>query len=57
MKNKKIELRSGNVVTRNELFKAKAEFHRDLSRLPFEEKIKILMNMRRIVELKRSSSF
>lgn len=53
MKNKKIELRSGRVVTMDELFKAKEQFHRELARLPFEEKIKILMNMRRIVELKK----
>jgi hypothetical protein len=55
MKNKKIELRSGRVVTMDELFKAKGQFHTELSRLPFEEKIKILMNMRRIVELKRTT--
>lgn len=55
MKNKKIELRSGRVVTMDELFKAKEQFHTELSRLPFEEKIKILMNMRRIVELKRTT--
>lgn len=55
MRNKKIELRSGRVVTMDELFKAKEQFHRELARLPFEEKIKILMNMRRIVELKRTT--
>lgn len=53
MKSKKIELRSGKVITVDKLFKAKEQFHRELSRLPFEEKIKILMSMRRIVELKR----
>ena len=53
MKNKKIELTSGKVITIDKLFKAKKQFHRELSRLPFEEKIKILMNMHRIVELKR----
>ena len=37
----------------HELFKAKEQFHAELARLPFEEKIKILMNMRKIVELKR----
>lgn len=53
MKNRKIELRKGKIVTMDELFKAKEKFHRELARLPFEEKIKILMNMRRIVELKK----
>lgn len=53
MKNKKIELRRGKALTMDELFKAKEQFHRELAMLPFEEKIKILMNMRRIVELKR----
>lgn len=52
MKNKKIVLRNGRISTMDELFKAKERFHRELSRLPFEEKIKILMDMRRIVELK-----
>lgn len=55
MKNKKIELRNGRVITMNELFKAKEQFHKELSRLPFEEKIRILMSMRRIVELKKSA--
>lgn len=55
MENTKIKLRAGKIVTLDELFKAKEQFHRELSRLPFEEKIKILMNMRRIVELKRTT--
>jgi len=53
MENKKIGLRNNRILTMDELFKAKEQFHRELARLPFEEKIKILMNMRRIVELKR----
>lgn len=53
MKNKKLELGNGRVITMDELFRAKEQFHRELSMLPFEEKIKILMKMRRIVELKR----
>lgn len=52
MKGKRIELKSGKVITMDKLFKAKEEFHRELSRLPFEEKIRILMDMHRIVELK-----
>jgi hypothetical protein len=56
MKNKKkLELRKGRLITMDELFKAKEQFHMELSRLPFEEKIKILMKMREIVELKGAS--
>ncbi len=51
MKNTKIRLRRGKIITRRELFKAKERFHADLSRLPFEEKIRILTKMREIVEL------
>lgn len=52
MENKKIKLRAGRIVTMSELFKAKEQFHTELARLPFEEKIKLLMKMREIVELK-----
>jgi hypothetical protein len=55
MKNKKIELRNGKTVTLGELFKTKERFHNELSKLPFEEKIRILMNMQRIVKLKRTA--
>ena len=55
MKNKKIELRKGRILAMSELFKAKERFHNELSKLPFEEKIKILMSMQRIIELKRIS--
>ncbi len=51
----KIKLKNGKIVTRSALFKAKERFHNDLSRLPFEEKIKILMKMRNIVRLKNIS--
>lgn len=33
----------------DKLFKAKERFHQDSAALPFEEKIKILMEMRKIV--------
>lgn len=54
-RSKKIELRRGKTITMDKLFKAKEQFHKELSRLPFEEKIEILLNMRRIVELKRAA--
>ena len=52
MKNRKIEIKKGKILSTNELFKAKERFHKELAKLPFEKKIKILMDMRRIVELK-----
>jgi hypothetical protein len=52
MQNLKIRIRKGKIVTMRELFKAKEQFHTELSRLPFEEKIKILTKMRKVVELK-----
>lgn len=55
MKDTKIRLRKGKIVTVHELFKAKERFHTELARLPFEEKINILMKMRKIVELKGMS--
>lgn len=55
MKNNKIKSGKGKVAQINELFKTKEKFHRNLSKLPFEEKIEILMKMQRIVELKRMS--
>ena len=55
MKNTKIRIRKGKIVTLRELFKAKGHFHAELSQLPFEEKIKILMKMREVVELKEIS--
>lgn len=55
MTNIKIKLRNGRILTMNELFKAKERFHKELVKLPFEEKIKILMNMQKIVELKKAA--
>ena len=53
VKNEKIKLKNGRIVTMGEFFKTKEQFHEELSRLPIEEKIKILMKMWKIVELKR----
>lgn len=43
-----IETRKGHRVTMDELFRAKEKFHKASAKLPFEEKIKILMKMREI---------
>lgn len=55
MKNVKIRIRKGKIVTIRKLFKAKEQFHVGLSRLPFERKIEILMKMREIVKFKEMS--
>lgn len=46
---RKIEINKGKILTMNELFRKKEQFHRKLSRLSFEDKIKILMKLRKIV--------
>jgi hypothetical protein len=55
MKNEKIRVRNRKIITMRDLFSAKERFHKELSRLPFEEKIKILIKMREIVDLKGTS--
>jgi hypothetical protein len=35
-------------ITRDEIFAKKAEFHKEQAKLPFEEKIKILVKLQRI---------
>jgi hypothetical protein len=36
------------VITRRKLFESKADFHKEQARLPFEEKIKILVRLQKI---------
>lgn len=38
----------GRKISRKEIFKAKKEFHLKQANLPFEEKIKILINLQKI---------
>lgn len=45
-----IETRRGNRITMDKLFKAKEQFHIASSKMPFEEKIKILIKMWEIVK-------
>lgn len=54
MTNKKTEetrivIRGSREITRRDLFKKKEEFHREQAKLPFEEKIKILIRLQKIV--------
>lgn len=44
----KIIMKNGKVVTRSGLFKKKEDFHKEQAKLPFEEKIKILVNLQKI---------
>lgn len=51
----KIIMKNGKVVTRRDLFKKKEDFHKEQAKLPFEEKIKILVNLQKIANsIKRS---
>jgi len=38
----KIIMKDNKIITRKELFKRKEEFHKELAKLSFEEKIEIL---------------
>lgn len=54
MTNKKAEetrivIRGSRAITRRDLFKKKEEFHKEQAKLPFEEKIKILIRLQKIV--------
>lgn len=50
----KIITKGNRIITRKDLFKKKKEFHRGQARLPFEEKIKLLMRLQKIAnEIKR----
>jgi len=51
----KIIIKNGKIVTRSDLFKKKEDFHREQAKLPFEEKIKILVNLQKIANSIRRS--
>lgn len=42
---KKIAIKNNIVVTRQELFESNEKFHKEQAKLPFEEKIKILVRL------------
>ena len=44
----KIITKNNKVITRSDLFKKKKVFHKEQANLPFEEKIKILVNLQKI---------
>ena len=45
----KIVIGDNRIITRNELFKRKEIFHKELAKIPFEEKIKMLIYLQKIV--------
>ena len=45
----KIMVRDGEIVTRKELFARKERFHKQQTKLPFREKIEILVRLQKIV--------
>ena len=45
----KIMLHDGEIVTRKELFARKEQFHKQQAKLPFREKIRILVRLQKIV--------
>ena len=52
----KIVLSPDKIITRDELFRRKEKFHKEQALLPFEEKIKILVQLQKLAnEFKKSS--
>ncbi|HOL22523.1 MAG TPA: hypothetical protein PLQ41_06705 [bacterium] len=49
-KKQKIMTHRGKFITRDGIFKRKEEFHKKQAKLPFEEKIKILMELQEIAD-------
>jgi hypothetical protein len=50
---RKIEIKKGKIITMNELFRRKERFHNGLSRISFEDKIKILMQLWKIANVEK----
>ncbi|MEK9148724.1 MAG: hypothetical protein AAB267_01615 [Candidatus Desantisbacteria bacterium] len=48
MTRQKIIINDDKIITRNDLFKAKEEFHKSQAKLHFEEKIRILVKLQEI---------
>jgi len=54
---RKIEIRKGEIISRDELFRRKKLYHKKLSQLSFEDKIIILMRLWKIAEsIKKQTS-
>lgn len=48
IKETKIVITKDKIITREKLFKDKADFHKEQAKLPFEEKIRILIKLQEI---------
>ena len=48
IKETKIIIKNDRIITRKELFKRKEKFHKEQAKLPFEEKIQILIKLQEI---------
>jgi hypothetical protein len=46
----KITGRGNKIITRKELFEKKEAFHKQLAKIPFEQKIQILVRLQEIVD-------
>lgn len=44
----KIRTSDGRLITREEFFRENEKFHEDRAKLPFEEKVKILVELQKI---------
>ena len=52
----KILIRGNKIITRKKLFEKKEKFHREQAKLPFEEKIKILIRLQEIANSAHKST-
>ncbi|MCK4307368.1 hypothetical protein KAW50_03970 [candidate division WOR-3 bacterium] len=52
----KIIMKGNRIITRKDLFEKKELFHKELAKIPFEEKIKILVRLQKIANTVRSAS-
>ncbi|MBU1261499.1 hypothetical protein KKG61_09310 [bacterium] len=48
MEDKKFIISKNRIISRKELFSQKEKFHKEQAKLPFEEKIKILVKLQEI---------
>lgn len=46
----KILIRGNKIITRKKLFENKEKFHKEQAKLPFEEKIRILVRLQEIAQ-------
>ena len=52
----RIIMKGNRIITRRDLFEKKELFHKELAKIPFEEKIKILVHLQKIANSIQASS-